>query len=443
MSFDSRDRMDRFVHALQQVIDHHDVFRTSVIWEGLETPVQVVWRKATLVLSQLVPEPVHGDALERLHATFNPARYRLDLSTAPLLQFHYAYDLANARWVAMLLIHHLVDDAATMHVLQAELHAYMSGDSAQLGASTPYRNYVAQARRDGRQAEREAFFRSEFADFESPTLPYGLHDIRGNGYAAEHSADLLEAGLHGRICAWAARLGVTPSSVYHLAWAHVVGQVAASDDVVFGTVLLGRMQAGTGADRAMGMFINTLPLRVRLTKQSAREAIHAVHAQLSALLLHEHAALSEVQRCSGVAPPLPLFSALLNYRSYQRAPLSSERSTPWQGIDILQSQRGSHYPVALDVEELEDSVRLTMHMPAGHGAQRMCTYMQSALAHLVEALEQAPELPLSQLRVMPEAERRQLLGFNIARAPSEPQHTIAAMVEQQAARTPDAIALEC
>ncbi|WP_429002560.1 amino acid adenylation domain-containing protein [Xanthomonas fragariae] len=442
LSFDSRDRLDQFAQALQQVIDRHDVLRTSVIWEGLHAPIQVVWRKATLVVSQLVVDWSYEDAVQQLHSTFDPLLYRLDLSTAPLLQLHYVYDTMRACWVAMLLIHHLVDDAATMHVLHAELHAYLSGNGDQLAASIPYRNYVAQARRQEHQAEREAFFRRSLGDFEAPTLPYGLQDIRGDGCSAEQSVSLLETHLHGRLRACAAQLGVTPSSLYHLAWAHVLGQVAATNDVVFGTVLLGRMQAGAGADRAMGMFINTLPLRVRLTKQPVREMVHAVHAQLSALLLHEHAALSEAQRCSGVAPPLPLFSALLNYRSYRQAPLSFEQSVPWPGIEILQTQRGSHYPVMLDVEEMEDTVQLTGHLPAGYDAKRLCTYMQVALTQLVEALEQTPDRPIGQLCVLPDSERECILKTFNATTRDYPQtQTIHALFEQQVARHPDAVAV--
>ncbi|WDM77360.1 amino acid adenylation domain-containing protein [Xanthomonas cucurbitae] len=442
LSFDGRERLDQFAQALQQVIDRHDILRTSVVWEGLDAPVQVVWRRAPLLLVPFQPPLPDADAVQQLQASVDPSRYRLDLSIAPLLQLHYVHDTVRDRWVAMLLVHHLVDDAATMHVLHAELQACLSGQGDRLAPSVPYRNYVAQARLDGRQAERERFFRQLLGDVQAPTLPYGLHDIHGDGQPAAHAVQALDVELCARLRRCATQLGVTPSSLYHLAWAQVLGQVSASEDVVFGTVLLGRLQAGLGAEHAIGMFINTLPLRVRLSAQTVRQAVHAVHAQLSALLVHEHAALSEAQRCSGVAPPLPLFTALLNYRSRQQGAGAAEPSAPWPGIQLHSTLRSNHYPVVMDVEELDAGVQLTGHLPAGYDPVRLCSYMQAALTQLVEALDASDERALHTLCVLPEAERQQLLGFNAAQQPTTPPLTIAAMVEQQAARTPDAVAVQ-
>ncbi|UXA53301.1 amino acid adenylation domain-containing protein [Xanthomonas prunicola] len=442
LSFDSRDRLDAFLKALQQVIDRHDVFRTSIVWEGLATPVQVVWRTAALPIFSYVPQP-DEDPLQHLRDRFDPLHYRLPLSSAPLLQFHHCYDATSDRWVGLVLIHHLVDDAATMHVLRAELHAHLLGQTQHLAASVPYRNYVAHARNAQLRGDQEAVFRQLLGDIEEPSLPFGLAEVHGDDLPVGGASLELNSGLSTRLRRCASHLGVTPASLHHLAWAKVVGQLSAKDDVVFGTVLLGRMHAGAGADGAMGMFINTLPMRVRLGQQSLQAAIRDVHAQLNSLFAHEHAGLSHVQRCSGVSPPQPLFSALLNYRSRRRSAEAVDSLAPWPGITVLQTQGVNHYPVVLDVEEMDDGIRLTGYLPTGYSALRLCSYMQTALQQLADALEHELETPINQLCVLPQAERQRLLGFNLQHRVPERMDTVHGLFERQVAATPEAVALEC
>ncbi|WP_428960346.1 amino acid adenylation domain-containing protein [Xanthomonas oryzae] len=442
LSFDRRDRLDAFVKALQQVIDRHDVFRTSIVWEGLATPVQMVWRTAALPIFSYVPQPGE-DSLQQLRDRFDPLHYRLALSSAPLLQFHHCYDASGDRWIGVVLIHHLVDDAATMHVLRAELHAHLLGQTQHLAASVPYRNYVAHARNEQLRGDQEVVFRQLLGDIEEPTLPFGLAEVHGDDAPVGGASLELNSELSTRLRRCAAHLGITPASLHHLAWANVVGQLSAKDDVVFGTVLLGRMHAGAGADGAMGMFINTLPMRVRLGQQSLRAAIRDVHAQLNSLFAHEHAGLSHVQRCSGVAPPQPLFSALLNYRSHRQSSEAVDPLAPWPGITVLQTQGVNHYPVVLDVEEMDDGIRLTGYLPTRYSALRLCSYMQTALQQLADALERESETPINQLSVLPQAERQRLLGFNLQHRGPERMDTVHGLFERQVAATPEAVALEC
>ncbi|QBG95887.1 amino acid adenylation domain-containing protein [Xanthomonas oryzae] len=442
LSFDRRDRLDAFVKALQQVIDRHDVFRTSIVWEGLATPVQVVWRTAALPIFSYVPQPGE-DSLQQLRDRFDPLHYRLALSSAPLLQFHHCYDASGDRWIGVVLIHHLVDDAATMHVLRAELHAHLLGQTQHLAASVPYRNYVAHARNEQLRGDQEVVFRQLLGDIEEPTLPFGLAEVHGDDAPVGGASLELNSELSTRLRRCAAHLGITPASLHHLAWANVVGQLSAKDDVVFGTVLLGRMHAGAGADGAMGMFINTLPMRVRLGQQSLQAAIRDVHAQLNSLFAHEHAGLSHVQRCSGVAPPQPLFSALLNYRSHRQSSEAVDPLAPWPGITVLQTQGVNHYPVVLDVEEMDDGIRLTGYLPTRYSALRLCSYMQTALQQLADALEHESETPINQLSVLPQAEHQRLLGFNLQHRGPERMDSVHGLFERQAAATPEAVALEC
>ena len=105
------------------------------------------------------------------------------------------------------------------------------------------------------------------------------------------------------------------------------------DEVVFGTVLFGRLHGGEGVERAVGLFINTLPIRVSVGERTVRDALTGTHERLGQLLRHEHASLAQAQRCSGVAAPEPLFTTLLNYR-YTR--FSEQGAQKMQRADALQ-----------------------------------------------------------------------------------------------------------
>lgn len=300
-----RERVNAFAQALQAVIDRHPILRTAVVWQGLDEPMQVVWRHAELVVEEVALEP-GADPAGQLRSMFDPRRRPLlAIGQAPLVKLVYAVDAATGRCVAMLLFHHLVLDHLALERVRQEMQAHLSGQAAWLPAVVPYRDYVAQAKQRVSQAAHEAFFREMLGDVEAPTLPFGLQDVQGNGGAIEEVTLRLDAALSARLRHQARQAGVSAASLHHLAWARVVAVLSGRDDVVFGTVLLGRLQGGRSAERALGLFINTLPLRVAVHGQDVLAGTRAVHARLSALLGHEHAPLALAQRCSGVAAPQP------------------------------------------------------------------------------------------------------------------------------------------
>ncbi|WP_240334900.1 condensation domain-containing protein, partial [Pseudomonas syringae] len=437
-----RARLNAFVGALQSVIDRHDILRTAVQWQGLETPVQVVCRQAQLPMEQVELDPLEGPIMEQLQQRFDPRHSRLDMSQAPLLRLVFAEDQPNQRWAAILLFHHMVLDHTALEVVLHDMQAHLLGQAGQLDVAIPYRNYVAQARLGVSREDHEAFFRELLGDIDEPTLPFGLLDVQGDGRDMGESSLTLDRQLNLRLRAQARKLGVSAASLFHLAWAQVLSKVSSKRTVVFGTVLIGRMQSGEGADRALGMFINTLPLRVDLAGQDARGGVRATHARLTALLGHEHAPLVLAQRCSGVAAPLPLFSSLLNYRHSGVAEPSVESIEAWRGIEVLSGEERTNYPLTLNVDDLGDAFRLSVLVTGKVGGERVCGYMQTALGSLVDALEQSPDTALDSLPILPAAEREQLLvQFNDTALEYPHEQTIHGMFEAQAERTPEALAV--
>ena len=418
-SFARREQLDAFASALQQVIDRHDILRTSLVWDALEQPMQVVWRQAQL----------------RVEVLREPAQ-PLDLRQAPLMALDYAEEPQHQRWVARLRFHHLVNDATSTTLLVDEIRAHLLGQQAQLPVPVPYRNMVAQARSTARQAAHEAFFRERLADVDEPTLAFGLQKRQALRAETEEAQRSLSDALNLRLRSQARALGVSAASLFHLAWAQVLSRVAGREDVVFGTVLLGRLQAGEGAERALGMFINTLPLRLRLAGKNVADALHDTHAQLSALLAHEQASLALAQRRSGVPE---LFNSLLNYRHTSADP--GLNLVP--GIALLSSEDILSYPLMLTVDDTASGFRLKVMAPDTVGAEPVLSYFDTALNGLLDALESTPDMPLRGVQVLPASQLQTLLvDFNATSTDYPQTLTVQALFEAHARRNPDAIAVQ-
>ncbi|WP_122551861.1 non-ribosomal peptide synthetase, partial [Pseudomonas viridiflava] len=429
-TFADETRLDAFCGALQQVIERHDILRTALFWEGLQAPVQVVWRKATLRV----------DAVELQDLDDAP---RMDLTQAPLLHLVHAHDPATGLIAAALRFHHVVMDHVALDVLGQELQSILLGDHAQLAEPVPYRNYIAQVLQGPDDAAHEAFFREQLGDIDEPTLPYGL------AFASQedipHEARLvLDDALCHKVRDQSRLLGVSAASLMHLAWAQVLGHLSGRESVVFGTVLLGRLHGTEGVERALGVFINTLPLRIELGSQSVRDAVLDTHRRLTGLLAHEHAQLALAQRCSALPAGAPLFNTLLNYR-HSAAHKAADDATvqAWQGIEVLNAEERSNYPLTLSVDDLGEGFSFTAQATPGIEPQRICDYLHEALTHVILALEQQPDTDMTQLAILPAAERQELLSvFNDTRRDYPRKQPVQRLFEQRAARHPDRVAAE-
>ncbi|MGE8480940.1 MAG: condensation domain-containing protein, partial [Pseudomonas shirazensis] len=420
--FASEARLQAFADALRGVIARHDILRTSVHWEGLETPVQVVWRRAELQVATLPDN--------------DPTRGRLDLTQAPLIRLLREAEQADGALTATLQFHHIAMDHSALEVVRHELIAFLAGEGDRLGTPVPFRNYVAQAVLGISEAEHEAFFRDMLEGIDASTLAYGIQDVQGVGEVHnEHALDLPLA-LCQQLRSQARSLGVSVASLFHLAWGRVLGGLTGREQVVFGTVLMGRLQGAEATDRALGIFINTLPVRVDLSSVDLPTAIRATHQRLSALMRHEHAPLALAQRCSGVSAPAPLFNALLNYR-HSAVDSTQPRRAALAGIDIVESAEATNYPLTLSVDDLGEAFRLTLLASAEVPAQRVCAYLQQTL----ESLLQAPQSSVMALAMLPDSERDELLQvFNDYPAPYERQLTLHQRIAQRAELHPDTIA---
>ncbi|KAF9342009.1 hypothetical protein BGX26_008541, partial [Mortierella sp. AD094] len=208
MSFDSKSILDRYLDAVQKVVDRHDILRTAIVWEGLSTPAQVVLRHAKLPVTELSLNSINGPIADQIMQTVDPREHRIDLTQAPLTRFVIAQD-GDGKWIAIQLMHHIIGDYSSSELMADEILKIMEHQEDTLSKPQPFRNLVAQVRSGPGIKVHDRFFTDMLAEIDSPTLPYGLSGVHHDGWDVLESHAMLPQDLSNRLRGHAKRMGVS------------------------------------------------------------------------------------------------------------------------------------------------------------------------------------------------------------------------------------------
>jgi amino acid adenylation domain-containing protein len=441
LAVSSTQRLQDLIAALQLLIDRYDILRTAVLWERLVEPIQVVYRRATLPIGEIVIER-DVDLQSQLLEWIKPERHRIDLRSAPLLRLQIAPNPSGEGWYALLLIHHIVDDAVSLQIMTAEVVAYLEGRRVELPQPVPYREHVAQALWHSRRDNAEAYFRERLQDVTEATAPFGLSDVYATGSRVDEVQEDLDPSLVERVRFAARQANVSVATLLHVAWALVVATTSGRDDVVFGTVLLGRQHGIVGGHGIVGMSINTLPIRIRLGGRAAGELVRETHEELVALISHEHASLAVAQRCSGVGASTPVFTTLFNFGH-----ASDDPHATWDaasGIKVVNRQARTNYPITVTVKDSGRRLTVTAQTDRRVEPRRITAYLATAINSLVGALADRGRAAVRSLAVVPEGELVAVLANSRMQKEKERScRLIQEIFEEVTGLAPDAVAVTC
>ncbi|MGW4739725.1 amino acid adenylation domain-containing protein [Nocardia xishanensis] len=338
--------LDRLRRAAQAVLDRHPILRSAFGSSAAGDPVQFVCERLE------VPWRV-VDTPDTDPAAFFAAEQRLgfDPAVAPLVRFT-VYRGAFGRTHLVLTAHHILLDGWSMPLLMKDLLISYAADgiSSPLPGMRPYRDYLAWLAHYDREAALRTWSRA--LEGLTPTrlaavVAPPVHTAEGYGVcAADLSRDETAA-----LSAFAAAAGVTVNTVVQAAWGLVLAACAGRDDVVFGAVVSGRPPQLDGVDDMVGLFANTVPVRVRFEEgDSLRQLLTRLQSEQVSLLDGHHVGLADIQRAAGAGE---LFDSLLAYESYPvDADGLRQAYGKIDGLEIvdLQAVNFTHYPVAVQVD---------------------------------------------------------------------------------------------
>ena len=448
LRLDNNARLEPLLTALQSVVDRHDILRTAILWQGLSQSVQVVCRQARLNIEKL--DLLAGEEEQaQLDELMSISQLHIEVEQAPLMRIQVIHPVEDEHCYVLIQEHHLVTDHVSGEIILEEVLSYLTGEESSLSTPMPYRNFVAHTLSETSAEEGELYFTEQLGDIEEPTAPYGLLDVYGDGSEIEEQSEPLDAELSHQIRAVSKQWQVTPATLFHMAWGLVVSRCSGREEVVFGTMMSGRLQGAEGSDRTLGMFLNTLPLRLSAKGTlDVKEYLRQTHKRLVGLLPYEQVPLVAAQRCSSVPTGTPLFSALLNYRHSGKGVdttggLSVESiESGYEGIELLGGEERGNYPFDLSVDDLEDGFSLTAQIDRSVDAKRVLGYVIESITSLVESLRNEPERLLRVISTQPKSEERHLLEALNASDSLELNHSrIHEMFEHQVEKSPQAPAL--
>ena len=444
--------LDVFERACQRVVERHEVFRTFFVWEGVETPVQVVEQEVKLPFERhdwrtLAPE----EQQERLRAFLEADRARgFQLSKAPLMRV-ILIRRSEEDYQLIWSHHHLLLDGWCLSTVLKEVfiiyEAFRRGQEPRLAPSLPYRDYIAWLHRQS-LSKAETFWRQALKGFTAPTpliSDRAASDTRDGTQSFSEEVLTLSKEATAALQSMARRYRLTPGTVAQSAWAILLSRYSGEKDVVFGTIVSGRPADLHGVESIIGLFINMLPVRVRV-EDDARllDWLKDFQLQQAEARQYEYSPLLEVQRWSEVPKGVPLFESTIAFENYPLdiAPDASQGG-PQNGdltVKSLRSFERPHYPLSAMVmpgQELALVIYYDRRRFSASTIKRMlCHY-----ANLLEGIVSNPQQRLSEIPLLEPAERHQLLNeWNVTRT-EVPHECLHELFEAQVERTPDAIAL--
>ncbi|WP_344610023.1 condensation domain-containing protein, partial [Streptomyces glaucus] len=338
----------RLRRSWNALVARHDMLRVSFHELADGRSVQAVtgaaeprWREADL------SGRTETDALAEAETLAEQERAeRFDLAEAPLLRL-LLVRLGERRHRLVMTSHHiLLDGWSTPIVLGEASRIYAAGgDASGLGPAPSFRDHLAWLARQDKAAAREAW-RAELADADEPTLIAPTAAGRGPA-ATEGDSVLLSEELTRALTTTARTHGLTLNTLAQGAWAMVLSRLARRTDVVFGNSVAGRPPELAGVESMVGMFLNTLPVRVRLDGgESVVRMLTRLQDRQSALLAHQHLGLAEIQSLCGAGA---VFDTMLMFENYPGDTSGTAAGDDEVTVARVHTRAGTSYPLAVGV----------------------------------------------------------------------------------------------
>ncbi|MFD1676349.1 condensation domain-containing protein, partial [Alicyclobacillus fodiniaquatilis] len=432
------------IRAYRQVMNQYDIFKSEFKWEGLREPHQLVKKQARIVVEEYdwtdMCKGIQHEMWEKFIQEDRVRGFELDKGISSRLSIIWTGEIYRIIWCH----HHiLLDGWSTSRVLKEVFEyyiAYSKGDVPKRDKSRSYREYISWL--NNRSVEStEKFWREKLQGFTSPTpLEWGqlyrkVNVIEDSGVSERQ----LSGELTERLEKWAHQNQLTVNTLILGAWALVFSRYSREADILFGVTISGRPSDLQGVESMVGLFINTVPMRVQVDDEPIKDWFKRIQENQLECQENGYSSLINIQEWSEIPQGTPLFESLYIFENY----LTSEANEDL-GAELRISEERvieqTHYPLNMIV--LPNQV-LTLKM--AYNPERFSNFIIESMLYSMEIILgniiKQEHAKISELSMLRETERLQVLvEFNDTGKEYEKDKTIHELFEEQVERTPEAVA---
>ena len=437
-----------FRQAWEKVVERHSVLRTLFLWEKREKPLQIVRKKVDLPWDyqdwrNLSPT----EQQQRLDLLLETERQQgFEFKVAPLMRC-LMIQLSDQTYKFLCNHHHIILDGWSMPIIYQEVlgfyEAGIQGKSYHLPLPRPYQDYIVWLQEQN-PSIAESFWQRTLEGFMTPT-PLRVDRLQlmkseGKPTYKEHNCHL--SASHSKdLQSLAQKHNLTLSTLVQAAWAILLSRYSGESEVLFGVTVSGRPHDLSGVEHRVGLFINTLPLRVSIRESDLLLSwLQELQQKQAEIQDYAYVSLAEIQRLSDIPPGVPLFESLVVFENYPREALSRDSRQSLRVKDVENFEE-TNYPltvVAIPKQELliqlvYDTSRFTQDT-----IERMAAHLQTILTGIVTDTRQR----VTQLPILTTQEQHQLLvEWNNTEADYPLDKSLHQLFEEQAAQNPQGIAV--
>jgi amino acid adenylation domain-containing protein/non-ribosomal peptide synthase protein (TIGR01720 family) len=433
-------RADLVRAVWSDLVARHEVFRSIFTLGDGKRPLQIVLRErgveiATKDFSALPPaEQAAALAAERERDRARGFRLAIDPLARILL-----IRLGANEWEIVWSHHHIILDGWSVVLVQAEFMrlyaARRAGRALTLAPAQPFSRFV----RSIPATTDTAFWRAYLADA-APAAELPRARMPGRSAIAREFVAFTPATTT-KLDAFCRGEGVTLGAFVQAVWGIVLGRYAGAADVVFGWVVSGRPADLPGVEGMVGLFINTLPIRIRLyadEDETFRGFVARVHRGAAELLAHQHTPLAEIQRAAGASP---LFSHVVAVENYPVADAVASAAETGFEVRSSTSYDRTHYGFELVVLPSPDGLRLRLSWNRANHDDDAMIRLGAQLAHVVETVLHEPDVRPSRINILPSDQWEAVVRVPNRTAAAYPEATIVELFDAQVRANPAAPAI--